>query len=476
MAHLRVIAALAALFILAAPATAASIPFTVASSEPVTVTGMPRIALQVGSDTRYADYLSTGSDGKTLTFSYAVKPNDFDADGITLVSPLDLSGGTIADAAGNPINPAFSLPATTSLKVQTYQAAFAQQITSANASAVDFTITKAPNGASYNWTIAGQGGGSVSGSGSNISNNSVSVSAVDISAFPMGNVTLTVSITGPSGKGADVSTTVTPTSTGVLDGMASPDVAFSTHRLRSGYVGPLIRVRRASDSSEQDIGASNLGGGLDTTALASFCSSSSCYVRTWYDQSGNGRHATQATASWQPRIVNGGTIDRFNGLPAPFFNGTGNALVTSPVLPSATSVWSTHLANVAGYGQAGRGRIWGLDVNPSLAVSFITGGDDYFGASGACGSTAAGNPRIVSLAVTAAGECSFWVNGGLVSPSTPGVFFNGGQALVVGNIGALSRTYNGHIHTLILATRTYPTADRQAIEHWLGSVSGISVP
>lgn len=39
-------------------------------------------------------------------------------------------------------------------------------------------------------------------------------------------------------------------------------------------------------------------------------SNQSAYVTTWYDQSGNGNHATQSTADNQPRIVNQGIIDR----------------------------------------------------------------------------------------------------------------------------------------------------------------------
>ena len=67
-------------------AVAATLNFTLTVSEPVTVTGTPRIAVDVGGVTRYADY-TAGSGTSTLTFSYAVQAGDFDANGITLVSP-----------------------------------------------------------------------------------------------------------------------------------------------------------------------------------------------------------------------------------------------------------------------------------------------------------------------------------------------------------------------------------------------------
>jgi hypothetical protein len=46
------------------------------------------------------------------------------------------------------------------------------------------------------------------------------------------------------------------------------------------------------------------------------------FVRTWYDQSGNGRDATQATQANQPRIVNSGSVLTQNGKPAVFFNSS----------------------------------------------------------------------------------------------------------------------------------------------------------
>ena len=68
-------------------------------TEPVTVTGTPRIVLALGSGS-YADY--TMSDGRTLHFEYTVAGGrDTDSLTYTNASALDLNGATIADAAGN---------------------------------------------------------------------------------------------------------------------------------------------------------------------------------------------------------------------------------------------------------------------------------------------------------------------------------------------------------------------------------------
>jgi hypothetical protein len=54
-------------------------------------------------------------------------------------------------------------------------------------------------------------------------------------------------------------------------------------------------------------------GELDAEALLSFVGTGNGFARTWYDQSGNGRNATQATATAQPQIVFNGAIQTQNG-------------------------------------------------------------------------------------------------------------------------------------------------------------------
>jgi hypothetical protein len=91
----------------------------------------------------------------------------------------------------------------------------------------------------------------------------------------------------------------------VLDGLTA-SAAYSTRKLRTAYSGSGLRVRRASDNAEQDIGFSlNL---LDTSSLTTFCAATDGFVVTWYDQSGNARDLTQATAGDQPQIVSGGSL------------------------------------------------------------------------------------------------------------------------------------------------------------------------
>ncbi len=71
-------------------------------------------------------------------------------------------------------------------------------------------------------------------------------------------------------------------------------IAVGLRKLRAGYTGDCIKVRRASDSATQDIGF--VGEDVDTSAIATFCAGTNGYVHTWYDQSGNGFDLIQATA------------------------------------------------------------------------------------------------------------------------------------------------------------------------------------
>ena len=71
------------------------IKVTVTFSEAVVVTGTPRLALPIGSATRYATYQS-GSSSATLVFHYTVQNTDEDIDGVALAAnPLELNGGSI---------------------------------------------------------------------------------------------------------------------------------------------------------------------------------------------------------------------------------------------------------------------------------------------------------------------------------------------------------------------------------------------
>jgi len=98
---------------------------------------------------------------------------------------------------------------------------------------------------------------------------------------------------------------VAPAFTGLLDTYPGAEVAYSLRLLKSDYSGNAVKVRRASDNAEQDIGFVN--NELDTASLETFCSGTDGFVTTCYDQSANANNAIQASAANQPQIVSSGT-------------------------------------------------------------------------------------------------------------------------------------------------------------------------
>lgn len=260
----RAVVLIASLSLATAQARAATLSFTLTTNEPVTVTGTPRLAIDVGGVTRYATY-SAGSGTSALTFSYAVQARDFDANGITLVSPLDLNGGSLSDGPGNLATSLdFTLPDTSGVRIQTYTTAFTTSpVTSANANAVAFTIAKAPQGATYDYTITSSGGaGSVTGSGT-IGSNPQPVTGVDVTSLPTGTLTLSVTITTAQGG-----TGAPRQATSVLDGVAPSGYGAS-------FLPSVIALANQSSAGFQIIGGeigasysyaiSSSGGGTPVT-------------------------------------------------------------------------------------------------------------------------------------------------------------------------------------------------------------------
>jgi hypothetical protein len=123
----------------------------------------------------------------------------------------------------------------------------------------------------------------------------------------------------------------------LLDTYTSAAAAYSLRKLRSAYTGSAIRVRRSSDNTEQDVGFSSAFG-LDTSSLTSFCGSGNGFVTTWYDQSGNGRNATQTTAANQPQNVSAGSVLNENSKPSLKIDGINDEFALSSTI--TTSIYS----------------------------------------------------------------------------------------------------------------------------------------
>ena len=158
-----------------------------------------------------------------------------------------------------------------------------------------------------------------------------------------------------------------------MDTYSGAVAAYSLRKLRNGYVGNAIRVRRSSDNAEQDI-TFDVNGNLDTVSLLAFVGSGNGFVTKWYDQSGNGSNLIQATAAEQMRIVGGGSLDILNGKPALTSNynyaskGWYKATYSSSISNPAT------MFNIGSNTQVpGVAYLWdGLNSNNMYAYSYWT--------------------------------------------------------------------------------------------------------
>jgi len=126
----------------------------------------------------------------------------------------------------------------------------------------------------------------------------------------------------------------------ILDLFPSAHHAYSLRKLRTLYTGFCLRVRRtAITSTEVNVGFDSnntislnspitYASGTATTAttLGQFAAvagygaadvgvtaNQNIFVVTWYDQSGNSKNPTSATATQQPRLVNAGILETKNG-------------------------------------------------------------------------------------------------------------------------------------------------------------------
>ena len=94
---------------------------------------------------------------------------------------------------------------------------------------------------------------------------------------------------------------------------------FSLQKMKSGYSGSAIRVRRSSDNAEQDIGFTD--NNLDSSSLLTFVGVGDGFITTVYTQNGTSNFI-QTTANSQPKIVSSGAlITDTNGLAAMQFDG-----------------------------------------------------------------------------------------------------------------------------------------------------------
>jgi hypothetical protein len=277
-----------------------------------------------------------------------------------------------------------------------------------------------------------------------------------------------------------------PYAAAILDQLSAPSAAaYSLRKLRNAYTGSAIRVRRSSDNAETDIGFT-AGGDLNTAALLAHVGSGNGFVTTLYDQSGNGRNATQTTAGNQPRIVNSGALEASNGKPEIRFDGVDDYLAAaSPLIGTTHSLFvlftptiENEFGTVFGQWKSGEnGRFYVIANQESagpisagrlnVANTTATGGN---GTNGLAADVAISNTPtlITSISTTGSEQWKLFKNGTEWDSATiPRVYTGVNSA-----IGSLNGTgslfpFDGTVSELISLPSVISTTDRQLLEGYL---------
>ena len=124
--------------------------------------------------------------------------------------------------------------------------------------------------------------------------------------------------------------------TNLLDTYQGASLAFSVRNLRTDYTEALIRVRY-TNNTEEDIGFDGTGE-LDTATLLTNTAANGgdAFIKTWYDQSGNGNNATQPTPGSQFPIVTSNVLNVENGKVAGDAVNKSGYFVNNPLTTSGS--------------------------------------------------------------------------------------------------------------------------------------------
>ena len=121
----------------------------------------------------------------------------------------------------------------------------------------------------------------------------------------------------------------------LLDKLSGAAAAYGLRRLQNAYRGAAIRIRRSSDNAEMDIGFS--ANALDIVSLLKFVGGGDGSISTWYDQSGNGKHAVSTA---RPTLVSSGVLQTMNGKPAALFAGASYLTASAVTVPQPYSEYA----------------------------------------------------------------------------------------------------------------------------------------
>lgn len=139
-------------------------------------------------------------------------------------------------------------------------------------------------------------------------------------------IMLTVTDENDNTDSTSTNFTITPEVNYFLTDLPNTVASFGFRRMRSTFEGPLIRARRSSDNSEMDF-YPNDDSWIDTGDVRGWGAGSTVRVVTFYDQSGNGLHATLDAGMTGPIIVDSNEFITISERPAAWFGSMSGFIV-----------------------------------------------------------------------------------------------------------------------------------------------------
>jgi hypothetical protein len=250
------------------------------------------------------------------------------------------------------------------------------------------------------------------------------------------------------------------------------EAAYSLRRLRTGYNGPAVQVRRSNDSAEQTFTPEQVAAG----DLADWVGAGNDgFVTTWYDQTQNGQHVSQSTGSAQPKVVSNGALILTNSKPCINFDGTNDILVRSTAtLGIHGPLFSVNKSNKStGFQSIFRGG----GISPLLTLH-------RFDASN-FRTFAARSPNLdISTATTPTNHlllfCEFVSSGAnhfinnVAGTTTATTLPSGTRSPIsVGGFTGFTEWFDGNIQEIVVFSSTYQSSSRSAITNNINAFYGI---
>lgn len=257
--------------------------------------------------------------------------------------------------------------------------------------------------------------------------------------------------------------------------------AWSYRKLRAGYNGYAMRVRRSSDSTTLDIGF--VGGALDIAALLAFVGAGDGHVTHWYDQSGNGRDLVQGSAASQPKAVTGG-VDLDGIMPDAL--STQRLTVSSAALDLAASAATvSSVLGVTAVGASVFGTIWQIGGASGARIWLGTGiATRDIGLR--CTTSASASPtqtlnadgNVISFTKTATADfsgCQTKINGGAASTFASQAVGATDDVFGINQAGAVTAAGNHAHKELIVFGEVLDAGELVLLERNQGTFYGITV-